>query len=333
MKTLAFTLLAGFALASAAFTQSNPSAGQQTCTAKSQTACTAEARPAALKDCPTTEKVVSLLGKWKTAATPAEMTPEAREKLTVKMANVASQCPVGSRLGETLTAVRDTVAFVAASQAECAGACPLEKMDAGAPDIAVAKELKNARTYLVARLNDLAGYAAEACPKADAACCASSAKTAGREVAAKTGCDATQTAVADCSSLSSCPIRIASRLGAAKASFAAARKEAASMTGEARAAITKGFGEMAQANPAVSLMPESVMALAEGLKGLQEVDAKMGAFAEAHPQMFADLPNEARMSFMVQTSLIEEASQLLAAVTETMAAMQANTGEKTAALR
>jgi len=210
------------------------------------------------EECPVAKKVTTLNASWEAASKKAlALTPEAREEIGAKLAECAEKCPIGSRMGDTLSAVSDTLAFVAASSEACAENCPLEKLDATSEACVAGLELKTARTQAIAGLSKLAGYASGATCDGAGDCSASCSDS---------GC------ASDCGVLAkSCPIRIASRLGGAKASLAAARIEVQSLTAAERSDILASFATLAATNDVVKLLPETVAALSEGLTALNEL--------------------------------------------------------------
>jgi hypothetical protein len=260
------------------------------------------------QECPTSKKVSALILRWEGAQLQQQaLTPAARQQGEARMASVAESCPVGSRLGDSLAAVRDVLGVIQASQVANAEHCPL----ANAPDseaCTAGKQLKAARIQVVEQLHQLASYAA-----GGTACCASKAS-------------------ADCDAAASvCPIKVASRVGAMKASFASACKEAQALTPEARGAILAGFANLSESNPGVVLVPATVEALAEGFEVLAQIQTRMGEWAHANPEIVGKLPASAFQAYMMEVSLAEEARQLLAATTQAMKTMQTQ-GAATAAL-
>lgn len=291
MKRVLITAFVGLVIASGAF------AGED-CTTK--------------EECPVATKVNALLVDWETAAEEARAwTPEQHAAFGSKVESVASDCPVGSRMKDTLTTVNDVLGFVVAMEEANAEHCPLESTECDAPEFAAAKRMKAGRAEMLRGLTKLAGYASGAsCEKAAASCDVAT-------VAAKD--------TKECAESASCPIRMASRIGELKASFADAKREALALDAQDRGELRARFASLSETSPAVALMPESVVALSEGLTALSELHGEMGAFAAEHPELMEKLPAEARQAFMLQVSLIDESRELLARATETMAVMMRNT--------
>jgi hypothetical protein len=296
LKNALITLAASLVLGGVALAQT-----------ETQDCATAEA----CVECPTVKKVNALLTSWQSAKEQAmAATPEQRAAFAAKAAGVAATCPVGSRLGETVDTVRDVLGFVMASSEACAGDCPLES----AEGCAEAKAMKAGRSMALGKLHQLASYTADmtGCATAGAAC--STVREAGCEGTAKTECS-------DAAS-STCPIRLASRLGALKASFVTARQEAKALTPDARRALLTGLTQLGEQSQAVTLVPASVQALAEGLDALTQLHAKMAEWGQANPELMAKMSESTKRSFMMEVALIDEARGLLAGVTETMALVQ-----------
>ncbi len=253
-------------------------------------------------ECPTGKKVTALLESWETVSTQASAGAPADQE---KVAALASQCPVGSRMKETLGAVKDALGFVVASQESHAKDCPVEKLDPSDPSCAAAKEMKAFRTQALSGLSQLASYASNASCSAAASCSVAASDSK------------------ECNASSQCPIRIASRLGELKGSFDLAKQEVAALSPSDRGAILASFASMAESHQAVSLMPESVMTLAEGLDGLHQMHGKMAEWAQSNPEIMKSVPEATRLAFQAEVAVIDEARQVLQQVTETMKAMQA----------
>ena len=291
-KTIALMTAVAGLLAGAAFSVAGPRQ-DETCSA--------------LQECPTSKKVDALLVRWEGAAKKAEAaTPEQRAELMAKMTEVASKCPVGSRMSGALSTVRDTFGMVVAMETANAEHCPLANAPADDASCAEAKELKSARGHVLAKLHQLAGFAAG--PQADAECCE--------------GAQGACCAESDVAEATSCPIRMASRIGAMKAEFVRARTEAASLTPAARGEILAGFGSLAEACDCVALMPETIEALSEGFTVLSDLEAKMVAWAQANPEFMAQVPAEAHTAYRIESALLAEARGLVSKVTAAMQAMQ-----------
>ncbi len=256
------------------------------------------------QECPTAKKVDELLVRWEAAqAKSRDLPAEAREELGVKLAGLAEKCPVGCRMNDTLAVVRDVLGVVVASSQANAENCPLEKAAESAACIA-GKELKAARTQTVDKLHQLARHAASATSCSTKAAAASCVATVADEGAA------------------CCPIRIASRIGAMKASFADACREAEALTPETRGAIQASFASLGESSEVVTLVPASIEALAEGFQVLGQLHGKMAEWAQANPDVLGSLPESAHQSFMMEVALIDEANGLLASVTKAMKTMQ-----------
>src|SRR5258705_6267087 len=76
--------------------------------------------------CPVAQKVSSLLASWKAATDDAKgLYHTAQEKLVARLAALAKECPIGSRVGPTVAAAKDVLAAAVASEEARAKACPL----------------------------------------------------------------------------------------------------------------------------------------------------------------------------------------------------------------
>jgi hypothetical protein len=255
-------------------------------------------------ECPIAKAVDPLLASWEASNAKAAALPAAeKEALGAQLASVAAECPVGSRIGATVSAVRDVLAFVGSSQEGCADECAIRN---GTVDSAEARAMLAGRTAAIGKLHQLASFTADA-----TACTVSCGET-------DAGCDDASAA---------CPIRIAARIGELNASFAVARTEVESLDAAARARIASARADLAVSGDAVRLVPQSIAALTAGLETLHELHGHMSAWAQAHPEVLKDLPASARQAFRMEVALLEEARSLMASVTETIAVMQ---GEKSA---
>lgn len=261
-------------------------------------------------ECPTGKKIAGLLTDWEAAnKEAASITPEAKAAFSAKIAECASKCPVGSRLGDTVATVNDVIGFVVASANANAENCPLEKAENQGESCAEAKAMKGYRTQALAGLQKLSSFTANATCEGVTEC----ADAASKVAAEGETCDAMN---------SSCPIKLASRIGELKASFAQARREATELTTAQREEILASFGELSRHSKAVMLVPQSVATLAEGLEVLNGLHTKMVEWGQANPEIMKQLPESAMRSFMMEVALIDEARALLESVTATMNIMQ-----------
>jgi hypothetical protein len=272
--------------------------------------------------CPVEQKVTGLLASWEAALKDASgVSPAAREQLATRFAALKAECPVGSRLDVTLAAVRDVLGAVIAADEANAKRCPIAsasatgdgKSAACAEACEAAKTLMTARSKALRGLHQLASHAA-------------------RFVSAP-GCQAPVTAEAavaapaasgDCCA-SACPVRLASRVGALKASWETAGREAAALSPETRQRLVAGRDSLAQdsraISNAVSLVPATVLALTEGFEALGAIHGKMAEWRNANPEVIKSIPEELRLSFALQQALIDETGGLLLRVRETMKTM------------
>ncbi len=247
----------------------------------------------------------ALLKKWETAsAQMASMSAAEMQACGEKMAACAAKCPVGSRMGDTLAAVNAALSFSVASCAANEKHCPLT--DADANTYADAFAMKEARNATMSKLHKLSSYAA---------------RLVTDDAARKSACSAT---IANGSAEGCCPIQLASKIGALKAGLAQARHELKSLSSADQTEIMNGFDKLSETNKAVALMPETVFALQSGLQQLQQIDAKMHAWAKDHPEFMAKIPEAAMQSYMIEGALLTETRMLLESVTAAMSSMQEN---------
>ncbi len=266
--------------------------------------------------------IPSLLASWKAATKDAKPLNEQQKQ---RIASVAKECPVGSRLGSTLGTVRDSLATVVSCAQENAKHCPLESAEAKkALDAAARAEglkLKEARTKLIGDLHQLASYAAGACCGADEGCCAAKQCAKETKTAVAAGGKSKSCAKEAAAGGKTCPIRVAARLGELKASWSAAQTEAGALSAEQKQKILAGFGSLAESHQAVALIPQSVMALSSGLEKLAANGREMMAWAQANPEFMGSISQEAHRAFQLQAALLDEARVVLGGVTKTMRTM------------
>lgn len=271
-----------------------------------------------LKDCPTAQKVTALNAKWQAAGEKlGALTPEQQQVFAAKVGDVAKKCPVGSRMGVTLATVRDVLALAAAPCEQCQD-CPTEKLDADSDIAKQAKQLKTARTAALAQLHTLATHAAGAtCQGCQSECSEGQCADAGKDGSCAT----------DCATQKGNPIRIASRVGALRASFGEAQRVAGAMSSKQKGEILVGFGKLAAERDAITLIPQSIVALTEGFEALHAIHGKMGALMKANPDIAAKIPAALRMKMMTEITLVDETRQLLGKVAKTMKTMQTTDAE------
>lgn len=289
-----------------------------------------------IQECPTAKKVSGLLEEWDAVSQEAKSASPAKiQKVSTQIAKLSEHCPVGKRLGATLASVRDVLGSVRAIGAANADKCPLENASVKIAEAACAemKGLKAARTHALDSLHRLASYTAGACSGSCSEDGVTKATMVTRgETRGSDGCEKTVTSCSDspqaCGSTSaaSCPIRMASNLGELKASWTEAQLEANALTLASRQEIVAGMHAIAGEVKMVALVPQSIFALQEGFEALTAVQDKMSAWAQANPQVMANMPPEMMQSFMIQNALLGEAQDLLGRVTTTMAVMNPSYG-------
>ncbi len=272
--------------------------------------------------CPVAAKVTALLDDWKTETASVEAMPEAdRAAIATTLTATKAQCPVGSRLGTTMTVVQTSLATtIALSESMCTDDCPMRNGSLAASDPAAyrkGKALLEQRARALEGLRQLATYTATACN----GCCAD-AEAVPTSIAADdaSGADDSTSCV---TGEAACPIRVASKIGELKADWTVARREAAGLADADRRAIFTSLASVGEKTKVTELVPASVLALTEGFDALQALDAEMHEWAATTPAL-ADLPAEAQMTFMMQSALLDETRGLLHRVTDAMHAMSAD---------
>lgn len=134
--------------------------------------------------CNVGEKVSKLLVSWQATAEAGKTEcADLKAALNTEIETLGKQCPIGSRMGETLAFVRTALDIAVKADETCAKACAANAKPAaeGAKECEVAK-LAEARTKLVKDLHQLVSYAS-----AGGACEKACAKTGAVETAVKTG--------------------------------------------------------------------------------------------------------------------------------------------------
>lgn len=253
--------------------------------------------------CPVAAKLSGLVNDWQQARTADAAIPAAQREAGAKeMSKLATSCPVGSRMGNTLSALRDTFAGVKAIDAELKQHCPLEQPGADPQLCAEAKPMLAAREQILSHLHTLTAQAAESMT-----CC--SAKPGAEACASAPECDG-------------CAIRIASRLGGLKVEWAYATREVNGMPQARRSEILTSFAQIAAANASVRLMPSTMKAINEGLDALNQIEVAMQSWAEKHPELMREIPPAALISFRVREALLNEAREVMSGVNGAMSAMQ-----------
>ncbi|HVR72843.1 MAG TPA: hypothetical protein VMT52_00855 [Planctomycetota bacterium] len=248
--------------------------------------------------CATAEKVAKLLESWKAISEEAKaISAEEKTKQATQLASIAKECPVGSRMGETIGFVRAALEAVIAAEDACAKNCPLSaskelaESDAG--------KMKAARGKLLRDLGQIASYATaafpcsskEACAKEGAVTTAAKTEACAKEgavtTAAKTEACAKDGAVATAAKSESCEKKAAAVLSSVrgeaceKAAAAILIKEIKGLTCEKKA------GELATAirGEACEVKAGQVLARAAGeitaAAAKTEACAKEGAVGTA----------------------------------------------------
>ena len=233
--------------------------------------------PACDEKCPIAAKVSTLLAGWKTAREEMKAVPEAEHaKLKTHLAGLAKECPVGSRLGETLGFVKAVLASTVQLEGGAGKQCPID-----ASGDQAARDLKQARAKLIAGLDELAGHAAGAC---SGSC---------------DGATAQETA--------SLPERAIVLL----ASWDRVPAEIAAIPAERRQLASAKLTELAGPCKAVKLIPSTVEGLGAGLAAVDELNGKLCDWAKAHPDVFKDCSAETKRGMATQMALLHATARIL----------------------
>jgi hypothetical protein len=272
--------------------------------------------------CPVSEKLSKLNAEWKVAAAEAKAQPaEEQAKLHQRLAALAKECPVGSRIVPSLAATRDVLASLNASAEANAKNCPLanaseefKKTEA----FKTAEALGTARMKLVADLHQLATFATPC----DAECCA-----AGKDKAAPATAAATATAA---KSDATCSKELAARVKDLKASWAKVNDDLAKLPAAKHEEIKAGLVAMSKSSKAVALIPSTVVALSEGFDSLDSVNQKMVEWGNANPTFLASVSEEMKKSFEEQNALVRDTRDILRQAAEKMKAVAEHLAPATA---
>ena len=302
--------------------------------------------------CGTGEKVAKLLTSWKAVAEEEKTgCPEERAKVVAELASVAKSCPMGSRMAETLGFVKGVLAVSFGERAACEKASPQAqagaetRADATAEATAKAspKEAKEesacelskvmtARASLGRDLHHLVSFALAAvpgsacCEKAGAEACKKDEK--GGAVATTTPTSVAAVASAAPAGKSACCEGAAgicckdlmAKAQALKTSWDKVGGEFASMCPVKKQELFASMKSLGGRSKVVTLLPESVMALAEGVEALEAMDSKVEEYAKAHADQLKNVPDEEKKCFAEQSKLIHEAGEVLRRVRAAAAA-------------
>lgn len=113
------------------------------------------------------------------------------------------------------------------------------------------------------------------------------------------------------------PIACAAKL---KASWQKAPAEVAGMCPQKRKELVAAVGSLSQRSKAVTLVPESVLALADGLDALEAMSSKLAEWGKANPDALKSVPEEAKKAFERQGALIGAGASVLRQVREAVKA-------------
>jgi hypothetical protein len=236
-------------------------------------------------ECPIAKKVSALLGSWRSAAAEAKTLPaDEVAKTRARLEAAAKDCPVGSRMGETIGFVKSVLSHSLSVEESCAKHCPL-----AAAEPCAASEAKAARSRLLKDLDELAGHAACVVAQECSAKETASAKKSGTE----------------------CAEGLAAKAAALKASWEKVPAELAAVTPAKREQAQASFREIAGGSKAVRLLPETVAALGMGFEAIESLNGKLAEWAKAHPEALKDVPEESRKAIEGQIALLHATGEVL----------------------
>ena len=288
--------------------------------------------------CNVGEKVTKLLSSWQTAVE-AEKSgcAEERAKLNTEIDALAKQCPVGSRVGETIAFVRTALETAVKADEECAKACAAKTVETAVKsDLCEKKiaevvasvradqcEVSAAKTVLASieglgcekkageiaaaiRGEACAVKAGEILAKAASEVCASK-KPAAVETAVKT-----EACAKTCATSEACCKELAARSQVLKASWEKAGSELTSLCPTKRKEMAASFAGLQGRSKRLALMPETISALALGIEKIHGINTKMVEWAKANPDALKGMSAEAHTAFTSQLAAIGEAHEVLA---------------------
>lgn len=310
------------------------------------------------KSCPG-EKISKLLTSWKALAEEGKTAcPNEKAQLNTEFASLVKSCPMGSRMPETLGFVKSVLAVSFSEKEACEKACPAAQAAKAAAAVTVnsktvdsktadSKEAKaepccelskamTARASLGRDLHQLVSFALAAMP--GSACCAKEGEACKKEsketTVASTSTTTTAAAPAAAAPAAAgktaccegaggvCCKELATKAQALKASWDKVGGEFASMCPVAKKELFASMKSLGERSKAINLLPQSVMALADGIEALEAMDAKLNEYAKAHPDQLKDVPEETKKCFTQESTLIHEAGEVLRRVRTAGAACQ-----------
>ncbi len=168
-----------------------------------------------------------------------------------------------------------------------------------------------------------------------AAACAKEGTACAKQGAGNAGAVATSASAASVASAKSeacakegvaCCKDLSARATVLKASWEKAPQELTGMCPQKKKELMASLGSLGQRSKVAALLPETVMALADGVDALEAINTKIGEWAKANPDALKDVPEEVKKTFAGQNAVIHEAGEVLRRV---RAAVKASSGECT----
>jgi hypothetical protein len=103
-----------------------------------------------------------------------------------------------------------------------------------------------------------------------------------------------------------------------RTSWEKAGGELTSMCPQKKKELAASFQTLQAKSKTVALMPETVLAIAQGMSALDGMNGKLVEYAKANPDLLKSVPEEAKKAFEGQCALIREASEVLGSVSAAM---------------
>lgn len=238
-----------------------------------------------------------LIDAWKAAAEETRKLPgDERARIESRLAGLARECPIGSRVAPTLWVAHETLGSAVAFMEAHEKACPVASGKEAAPSEPMKKgaELIAARSKLLRELHQLSGLAVAALPPAPES--STSVLTAAPAASAAKDCCLAQKA----------------RVDALRASWQKAPEEIARLSESKRKELMASRSALAGSYKPAGLFPATFQALASGFDALVESGSKLDEWAKANPEVMKDVSEEAKKAFEGQNAMIKDVRDVLA---------------------
>ena len=123
-----------------------------------------------------------------------------------------------------------------------------------------------------------------------------------------------------CAKGGTCCMDLMARGAALKASWEKAPAEMKGMCPQKRKELMATAGALAQRSKAMALMPETVLALAEGFETLESIHGGISKWASANAEALKDVPCESKKAFEAQNALLSTTGGILTTVKRALGA-------------